>query len=213
MGDDQMTKQILTTFAAILLLSGCAIDPAVLAIIPTPVLEHPNQPCEPDREAVFVAYRGSGSEIIIYCGEQPVEDRWLLNWAEEAIARDRGLKLAEAFGRDSGPMEVTTLYMGVFLAADQACLEDRGELATLIGSYAREYENRPNIDFPMLSAADLLSSEIIVPARHNGREEQAASYESMPVDCSDEVASFPVIPDPPSLCILNSSGGESLCLN
>jgi len=142
-----------------------------------------------------------------------VEDRWLLNWAEEAIARDGSLKLAEAFGEDGSPIEVTTLYMGAFLAADRACLEDRGELATLIESYASEYEKRQNVDFPLLSAADLLSSEIVVPGRHSGSEKLETSVESAQVDCGDKVASFSSIPDPPPLCIANSSGGESLCFN
>jgi len=208
-----MTKQIFSTLAAILLLSGCTVDPAVLAIIPTPVPKYSDPPCEPMQEAVFAAYRGSGSEIAIYCGESAVEDRWLLNWAEEAIARDGSLKLAEAFGEDGSPIEVTTLYMGAFLAADRACLEDRGELATLIESYASEYEKRQNVDFPLLSAAALLSSEIVVPGRHNGSEKQETSVESAQVDCSDKVASFSTIPDPPPLCIANSSGGESLCFN
>ena len=208
-----MTKQIFSALAAILLLSGCAVDPAVFAIIPTPVSEHPNQPCEPDREAVFVAYHDSGREIVIYCGEQPVEDGWLLNWAEEAIELDGGLRLADVLGKDGKPIEVTTLYMGLFLAADRACLEGRGELATLIESYATEFKSRPNVDFPLLSAAYLLSSQIVVPGRHSGSPKQAAPSESNRVDCSDKVASFPVIPDPPPLCISNNSGGESLCFN
>ncbi len=208
-----MTKQILSTLAAILLLSGCAADPTVFALIPTPVSIHPDQPCEPAREAVFVAYHGSSSELVIYCGEDPVEDMWLLEWAEEAITRDGGGKLAEAFGKNGEPVVVTTFYMGVFLAADRACLEDRGELATLIESYAKEYQNRPNVDFPFLSAAFLLSSEIVAPGRHNGAAKQAKSSESSRVDCSDKVASFTVIPDPPPLCITDSSGGESLCFN
>lgn len=208
-----MTKQIFSTLAAILLLSGCTVDPAALALIPTPVPEYSDPPCEPVQEAVFVAYRVSGSEIAIYCGKEAVEDRWLLNWAEEAVARDGGLRLAEAFGEDGNPTEVTTLYMGVFLAADRACLEDREELATLIESYASEYEKRQNIDFPLLSAADLLSSETVVPGRHNGSEKQETSVDSAQVDCSDKVASFSTIPDPPPLCIAHSSGGESLCFN
>ncbi len=208
-----MTKQIFSTLAAILLLSGCTVDPAAIAIIPTPVPEFSDPPCEPMQEAVFVAYRDSGSEIAIYCGEVAVKDRWLLNWAEEAITRDGSLKLAEALGEDGNPTEVTTLYMGVFLAADRACLEDRRELATLIESYASEYEKRKTVDFPLLSAADLLSSETVVPGRHNGLEQQETSLESVRVDCSDKVASFSAIPDPPPLCIANSSAGESLCFN
>lgn len=208
-----MTKLILSTLAAIILLSGCAADPAVFALIPTPVSEHPDQPCEPNREAVFVAYHDSSSELVIYCGEDPVEDKWLLDWAKEAITRDGGQKLAEAFGKNGEPVVVTTFYMGVFLAADRACLEGRGELATLIDSYAREFQKRPNVDFPFLSAAYLLSSEIVAPGRHNGSAKLTESSESIQVDCSDKVASFTVIPDPPPLCITNSSDGESLCFN
>ena len=106
-----MTKQILSSLAAILLLSGCAADPAFLPLVPTPITEHPDQPCEPAWEAVFVAYHGSRSDIVICCGEQPVEDSWLLNWAEDAIARDEGMRLAEALSKDGKPIEVTSLYM------------------------------------------------------------------------------------------------------
>ncbi len=208
-----MTKQILTTLAAILLLSGCTADPAALALNPTPVSETPDQPCEPNREAVFVAYHGSGSEIAIYCGEHPVEDSWLLNWAEEAITRDDSGELAEALGKNGTSIEVTTFYMELFLAADRACIENRGELAALIESYAGEFKSRPNVDFPLLSAAYLLSSEIVVPGRHNGSALQESLSESLRVDCSDKVSSFSDIPDPPPLCITHSSGGESLCFN
>ena len=33
-------------------------------------------------------YDGSGSDIIVFCGDLSVDDRWLRAWAKDAIARD-----------------------------------------------------------------------------------------------------------------------------
>lgn len=79
-----MMKQILFLLVVIFLLPGCTVEPEALALIPTPVListpvpDPPYQPCEPDREEVFyMIYDGSGSDIIVYCGDLSVDDRWL----------------------------------------------------------------------------------------------------------------------------------------
>ncbi len=136
-------KQILFLLVVILLLSGCTVEPEALALIPTPVFistpvpDPPSQPCEPDREEVFyIIYDGSGSDIFVYCGDLSVDDRWLRAWAKDAIARDdasRMMKVWETVARTDG---ATAFYMNFFLEADRSCLEDRGELARLIETYA-----------------------------------------------------------------------------
>ena len=214
-----MMKQILFLLVAILLLSGCTVEPAALALIPTPVListpvpERPYQPCEPDREEVsYMIYDGADSEIIVYCGDLSVDDRWLRAWAKDAIARDdasRMMKFWEAGVRTDG---ATAFYMNFFLEADRSCLEDRGELARLIETYAEEYRSREHIDFPLLAAANVLRSDVTATSEYTRATNQDESPVAK-VDCSEKFAALSATPDPPPLCLASHEDEVGECFN
>ena len=135
-------KRIFLTLVAILLLSGCTVDPAALALIPTPLPESPSQPCESGLVVRFVSYQGPDRDILIYFGGKSVDNAWLHDWAEDAIARDGGKRMLEAFWKDANSIIVTVFYMNLFLDADRFCLENRKELAALIETFAVQYRDR-----------------------------------------------------------------------
>ena len=206
-------KHIFLTLGAILLLSGCTFDPAVLALIPTPVPQPPHHPCDPNWETVFTFHEGPYTEIRVFCGDQPVEDTWLRDWADDAIARDGASRMREAFGRNAKKIEVAAFYMHLFLKADRSCLEDRGELVALIETSAQQYRDREYVDFPLLAVAHLLSSDYVVPRDHRGPANQESSAEAERVDCSDKLAASTLIPDPPPLCFAADPDAERVCYN
>ena len=206
-------KRIFLTLIVLLLLSGCTVDPAALALIPTPLPEPPHQTCESERELVFVSHQGPSTVIVVYCGDHTVVDRCLLECAENAIARDDGQRMLEAFGKDAKKIEVTAFYMSLFMEADRSCLENRAELATLIDTYSQEYRDRDYIGLPLLAVIDLLSSGDGARGGRYISTGQDTSIEVSKVDCNDTLAALSVFPDPPPLCIAYDPDADRGCFN
>lgn len=207
-----MIKRIFPTLVAIWLLSGCAVEPEALALIPTPVPEPPYQPCEPEQEVVYTVHSDSGGGILVLCGDLSVDDRWLRAWAKDAMDRDGASRMMKVWEEGARTDGATAFYMSFFLEADRSCLENRGELARLIETYAEEFRDREHIDFPLLAATNLLHSDVMVTGQYN----MTANQDESPVekiDCGGKFAALSAIPDPPPLCFAGDEDAELLCFN
>ena len=102
--------------------------------------------------------------------------------------------------------------MNFFLEADRSCLEDRGELARLIETYAEEYRGREHIDFPLLAAAHVLHSDVTGTGEYTSATNQDESPVEA-VDGSGKFAALSAIPDPPPLCFSGDEDEVGPCFN
>ena len=208
------TKLLFCALVVILLLSGCTVDPATLALIPTPVPEPPTQPCEPEREKVFLMlHEGSDADIEVYCGDQLKDDSWLLSWAKDAIARDDASKMMKGWEAGTRTDGATFFYMYFFLEADRSCLENRGELAGLIETYAEKFRDRAHIDFPLLAAVSILRSDVLETGEGNWATSQDESSTADKIDCSSKFSALSVIPDPLPFCLTGVEDEVGPCFN
>ena len=124
--------KLATLLAALaLLVSGCAITPETLNLIP-----EQDQNAEPDIDFVlyseqeFLLYDSRGLNITLIRMPDLQADKWLYNWAVAALARDS----SEGGWRWTEPWQnvFTWTYANIFANAERRCIENRTELSNEI---------------------------------------------------------------------------------
>ena len=166
-------KPILLLCGLILLLSGCALDPGSLALIPAnePVqipprfAQHLNSLQYLDEvPAVFLNARGE--PVTALGAEQMINDQWLQLWAMTAMENDESLGLGKTLEKGEIP-DVTlddhiiaAIYMNAFATAESLCTENRAEVTEFVEAYAAQAKTLENVQFPYLTVIHDLAARL-----------------------------------------------------
>ena len=125
--------KLATLFAALaFIVSGCAITPESLTLIPE---RDPDINFVLHSDQEFILFDSRGLNITIVKMADLQSDDWLYNWASEALARDS----SESGWRWSEPWQevFTWTYVNIFANAERRCIEDRTELSNIIEKTAQ----------------------------------------------------------------------------
>ena len=120
--------KLATLFAALaFLVSGCAITPESLTLIPE---QDPDINFVLHSDQEFILFDSRGLNITIVRMADLQSDDWLYNWASEALARDS----SESGWRWSEPWQDVFVwtYANIFANAERRCIENRTELSDVI---------------------------------------------------------------------------------
>lgn len=120
--------KLATLFAALaFLVSGCAITPESLTLIPE---QDPDINFVLHSDQEFILFDSRGLNITIVRMADLQSDDWLYNWASEALARDS----SESGWRWSEPWQDVFMwtYANIFANAERRCIENRTELSDVI---------------------------------------------------------------------------------
>lgn len=159
-------RPVLLLCGLVLLLSGCALDPGSLALIPTPEPVH-----IPPRYAQHLnvlkyydsvpvqAISEQCEDLTVLSLEQLQNDKWLQLWAMSAMDRDGSLELKRTLEKGQIPDEefwvedhyIAVKYMNAFETADLKCNENRMEMASLVEFFAEKVGEFENVQYPRLT--------------------------------------------------------------
>ncbi|MCZ0940101.1 MAG: hypothetical protein OXJ55_15775 [Caldilineaceae bacterium] len=166
-------KSVLLLCGLILLLSGCALDPGSLALIPEtePVqipprfAQHLNSLQYLDEvPAVFLNARGE--PVTTLGAEQMINDQWLQLWAMTAMENDGSLGLAKTLQKGEIPdvtlddHVIAAIYMNAFATAESLCTENRAEVTEFVEAYAAQAKALENVQFPYLTVIHDLAARL-----------------------------------------------------
>ena len=166
-------KSVLLLCGLILLLSGCALDPGSLALIPAnePVqipprfAQHLNSLQYLDEvPAVFLNARGE--PVTTLGAEQMINDQWLQLWAMTAMENDGSLGLAKTLEKGEIPdvtlddHVIAAIYMNAFATAESLCTENRAEVTEFVEAYAAQAKVLENVQFPYLTVIHDLAASL-----------------------------------------------------
>ena len=166
-------KPVLLLCGLILLLSGCALDPGSLALIPA------NEPVQiPPRfaqhlnslqfldEVPALFLNAQGDPFTALDTEQMKNDHWLQLWAMTAMENDGSLALGKTLEKGEIP-DVTlddhiiaAIYMNAFATAESLCSENRAEVTEFVEVYAAEAKGLENVQFPYLTVIHDLAARL-----------------------------------------------------
>lgn len=166
-------KPVLLLCGLFLLLSGCALDPGFLALIPA------NQPVQiPPRfaqhlnslqyldEVPALFLNAQGDPVTALGTEQMKNDRWLQLWAIAAMENDGSLALGKTLEKGEIPdvtlddHVIAAVYMNAFATAESLCTEDRAKITEYVEAYAAEAEDLENVQFPYLTVIHDLAARL-----------------------------------------------------
>ena len=172
--------------------------------IPTPISENTHWDYAFDSDDELVSPDEDSDFFITLSTDQMENDPWLRTWAETVIGRDGAGRIIESV-RHVNEDAIMALYMHSFAAAERFCSESREELASLIEAYAKEIKkDQEHIDFPLLAAANIMSSEFVdVGGRLVASPIRSSSVEGN-VDCSNALDALAVIPVPITWCFTDN---------
>lgn len=192
-------KRVLLLCGLIILLSGCAVDPASLALIA------PNEPVEiPPRfaqhlnslqyldEVPVLFFNAQGEPVSALGPEQMKNDHWLQLWAMTAMENDGSLALGKTLEKGEIPdvtlddHKIAAIYMNAFATAESLCIENRAEVTEFVEAFAAEAKGLENIQFPYLTVIHDLAARLTLNYDSSAGE----------TSCSDYLASlsdFPVV--------------------
>ena len=196
-------KYVLCLFGLILLLSGCVVDPQSFALIPTPTPVHiPPHFAQHLNSLKYLdwvpAYfiNEQGEPVTVLDVEQMRNDRWLQLWAMTAMENDGSLGLRKTIEKGEIPdmsmddHQIAVIYMNAFATAELRCIENREEVAILVGTFADEAKDLEYFQFPRLTVIHELAARLTM------------IYESSvgETNCNDYLASLPEFPDVRAFC-------------
>ncbi len=185
-------KHVLFLTSLIFLLSGCALNPAALALIatPTPVPEYENE-----TNMIVRFYDVHGNDITVLTADQMGDESWLLDWAIDAFNRDGATKIStlDSWSENS----ILAIYMNSFAMTELRCRESREELASLIDTYALKIRDRESVDFPLLAIVGILADNLSEGV----------------TDCSNYLDSSSMLPAPTAWCFGNEIKDYQPCYN
>ncbi|MXY95755.1 MAG: hypothetical protein F4Y42_20135 [Caldilineaceae bacterium SB0664_bin_27] len=196
-------KRALLLYGLIFLLSGCAVDPASLALIA------PNEPVEiPPRftqhlnslqyldEVPVLFFNAQGESVSALGTEQMKNDHWLQLWAMTAMEDDGSLGLGKTLEKGEIPdvtMDdhmIAAIYMNAFATAERLCIENRAEVTEFVEAFAAEAKGLENVQFPYLTVIHDLAARLTL----NFDSSTGAT------NCGDYLASLSEFPVARSFC-------------
>lgn len=182
-------KPVLLLCGLILLLSGCALDPGSLALIPA------NEPVQiPPRfaqhlnslqfldEVPALFLNAQGDPVTALDTEQMKNDHWLQLWAMTAMENDGSLALGKTLEKGEIP-DVTlddhiiaAIYMNAFATAESLCTENRAEVAEFVEAYAARANALDNVQFPYLTVIHDLAARLTLNYHSAAGETNCQDY-------------------------------------
>ena len=200
-------KRVLLLCGLIMLLSGCAMDPGSLALIPaTEPVEIPPRFAQHLNslqylDGVPALFLNAQGEPVASLGtEQMKNDRWLQLWAMTAMENDGSLGLGKTLEKGEIPDValddhlIAAIYMNAFATSERLCIENRAEVTEFVEAYAAEADGLENIQFPYLTVIHDLAARL------------ALNYDSSAgeTNCKDFLASLSEFPVARSFCFGSS---------
>lgn len=167
-------KRVLRLCVLIILLSGCAIDPGSLALIPAPepveipprFAQHLNSLQYLDGvPALFL--NAQGEPVTALGTEQMKNDQWLQLWAMTAMENDGSLGFGKTLEKGEIPNvtlddhKIAAIYMNAFATAERLCIENRSEVTEFVEAYAAEAMRLENVQFPYLTVIHDLAARLM----------------------------------------------------
>ena len=205
-------KRVLLLCVLIFLLSGCAMDPGSLALIPAtePVeipprfAQHLNSLQYLDGvPALFL--NAQGEPVTALGTEQMKNDQWLQLWAMTAMEYDGSLGLRKTLERGEIPdvtlddHKIAVIYMNAFATAESLCIENRTEVTKFVEAYAAEAKGLENVQFPYLTVIHDLAARLTLNYESSAGE----------TNCKDYLASIPEFPGARAFCFGSSPHFEA----
>ncbi len=182
-------KRVLLLCVLIILLSGCAMDPGSLALIPAtePVeipprfAQHLNSLQYLDGvPALFL--NAQGEPVTALGTEQMKNDQWLQLWAMTAMEHDGSLGLAKTLEKGEIPdvtlddHKIAVIYMNAFATAERLCIENRTEVTEFVEAYAAEAKGLENVQFPYLTVIHDLAARLTLNYESSAGETNCKGY-------------------------------------
>lgn len=196
-------KRVLLLCGLILLLSGCALDPGSLALIPAtePVqipprfAQHLNSLQYLD-EAPALFLNARGEPVTALGTEQMKNDQWLQLWAMTAMENDGSLALGKTLAKGEIPdvtlddHKIAAIYMNAFATAESLCIENRTQVTEFVEAYAAEAKGLESVQFPYLTVIHDLAARLTLNLDSSTGE----------INCKDYLASLSEFPVVRSFC-------------
>jgi len=191
-------KRVLLLCVLIILLSGCAIDPGSLALIPAtePVeipprfAQHLNSLQYLD-EVPTLFVNAQGEPVTVLGIEQMKNDKWLQLWAITAMENDGSLGLRKTLEKGEIPdvtmddHKIAVTYMNAFATAELLCIETREGVTKLVEAYATKAKGLEAVQFPYMSVLLDLGMRLTLILESSTGE----------TNCDEYLASLPVFPN------------------